>query len=110
MEPQNKKRVLLLTLFLAVIAAIVLVSAFVFPPVVVTSASPNPTNLTSIITGVAIDLSGTGIAWVRIFEDGGQVKECTTSVCVYVAVHPSPGIRSYYATTQDNAGGTATSN
>src|SRR3990172_1463973 len=86
-----------------------LASAFVFPPVVSISASPNPAGMTSTIVAVAVDLSGYGIEWVKIYEDGALVQECPVSTCVYVAVNPSPATKSYYAVTSDNHGGGATS-
>jgi hypothetical protein len=99
--------------FAAMIFLVVLITsiatALALPPTVTIVASPNPAQTSSTITAVAVDLSGTGIAWTRIFENGVKVKECSTSVCVYVAVHTTPGVRTYYATTSDNGGRTATS-
>ena len=99
--------------FAAMIFLVVLITsiatALALPPTVTIVASPNPAQTSSTITAVAVDLSGTGIAWTKIFENGAKVKECSTSVCVYVAVHTTPGIRTYYATTSDNGGRTATS-
>jgi hypothetical protein len=94
---------------LGVLVSLAFASALTLPPQIVISASPNPAHLTSAITALGIDLSGSGISYVRIYEDGVKVKECQTSTCVYIAVHTSVGARSYYATTADNKGGTATS-
>jgi len=84
-------------------------SALSLPPVVSISATPNPANFTSTIIAVAVDLSGSGISRVSIFEDGVKVKEVSTSTAVFVAVHTSPGTRSYYAVASDYAGGETSS-
>jgi hypothetical protein len=91
---------------LGVLASLAFASAITLPPQVVIGASPNPANMTSTITAIGIDLSGSGIDYVRIYEDGIKVKECAISSCVFVAVHTTPGIRSYYAEAADNKGET----
>jgi PKD repeat protein len=101
-----RKGILALAIVFALVAT---VSALSIPPVVQITATPNPAQVTSTITAVAVDLSGTGIAWTKIYEDGVQKKECSTSTCVYVSVHASLGTHTYYAKTSDNGGRTATS-
>jgi hypothetical protein len=96
-----------------VMAAILIASAVVLAlainPTISIVASPSTANTSSVITAIAVDLSGDGIAWTRIYEDGALKKQCSTATCVYVAVHTTPGTRSYYAVTSDNGQRTATS-
>lgn len=106
MKTMNKLFVVALTM---IFVSLAFVSAVTLPPIVNIGASPSITNLTSTITAIGIDLSGSGIDYVRIYESGVLVKQCSGSSCVFVAVHTTPGIRSYYATTADNKGGTAIS-
>lgn len=94
---------------IGVFVSLAFASAVKLPPQIAIGASPNPANLTSAITAIGIDLSGSGINYVRIYENGVKVKECSSATCVFVAVHTTPGIRAYYATTADNTGGTAIS-
>lgn len=102
------KKIFVLSLMM-VFVSLAFASAVILPPIATIGASPNPTNLTSTITAIGIDLSGSGINYVRIYEDGIKVKECSSSTCVFVAAHTAPGTRSYYATTADNTGRTGTS-
>lgn len=85
-------------------------SALILPPVVSIGASPNVTTISSTIVAVASDLSGTGISWVKIYENGTQVKQCSISTCSYVAVHTALGNRSYYAEASDRQGQISRSN
>ena len=106
----NKKILGLFTIIaLSILALSVFASAFTLPPVVSISASPNPSTLTSTITAIGLDLSGSGLEYIRIYESGVLVKQCATSTCVYLAFHASPGIRSYYAVASDNAGSASSS-
>lgn len=98
-------------MFAMILVSFAFTSAITLPPQILLSASPNPTtSIQSTITAVGIDLSGSGIEYVRIYEDGVMVKECQgSSSCVFIAIHTTWGVRSYYATTADNKGGTAVS-
>ena len=95
---------------LSLVVFSILVSAFSMPPVVQIGASSNSTTLNSVITAVAVDFSGLGIASVKIYEDGNLVKQCSSSTCSYVAFHTTPGVRSYYAAVSDNKGSSTNSN
>ncbi len=93
----------LMTIFSLALVVTAIVSAFTLPPIVSISANPNPAqDGTSTIIAMANDLSHTGIDWIKIYEDGTEVKECPIesrriASCSYNAIFNAPGNYTYYA-------------
>lgn len=71
------------------------------PPAVSISHSPlNPVAADQVtLTASASDVNG--ISAIRIFADGSEVKQCTSSPCVHTA-NFSSGIHTYYAEADDD--------
>lgn len=93
-------------------------TAFAVDVAPVVSLSANSTSVTTSVTltAVAVDvLDNAGIQWIKIYENGGllDTKSCggiSSCTFVKVVIKASPGVFSYYSTTQDNGGHAATSN
>ena len=88
----NRTKIVGLTAIIAlsIIALSIFASAFILPPVVSIGASPNPAAMSSTITAIGVDLSGSGISSVKIYENGNLVKQCPASSCAYLATHIIP--------------------
>lgn len=98
-----------MALIAVLIAITAVVSALSIPPVVTIAATPNPADVNSTITAIAVDLSGSGIKYAEIFENNVSVKKCAAATCIYVDSHTAPQTRSFYAVGVDNTGRMTTS-
>ncbi len=96
----------LMIIFSVALAVTAIASAFTLPPVVTLTANPNPAQLTSTIVAVASDLSHTGIAWIKIYENGVELSDCSSSSSslLICTVHHSSGSWAYNASAADRTG------